>query len=134
MTLQITKPGIDLGIVTTNGDALLAFYRDVLGLDHQGDMPMPGGAGTMHRLLCGGSLIKLVAMPSLPTTAPPGGIQGAAGYRYFTISVANLSQAVQAVADAGHKVVLRERELRPGVQIAIVADPDGNWVELLQTA
>ena len=73
MTLQITKPGIDLGIVTTNGDALLAFYRDVLGLDHQGDMPMPGGAGTMHRLLCGGSLIKLVAMPSLPTTAPPGG-------------------------------------------------------------
>ena len=51
MTLQITKPGIDLGIVTTNGDAMLAFYRDVLGLDHQGDMPMPGGAGTMHRLL-----------------------------------------------------------------------------------
>jgi hypothetical protein len=28
--------------------------------------------------------------------------------------------------------VWTEREIRPGVRIAMVADPDGNWVEFLQ--
>ena len=66
MSLDIRKPGIDLGIVTAHGEAMLAFYRDRLGLTHEGDMPMPGGTGTMHRLRCGDSLIKLVSMPAEP--------------------------------------------------------------------
>lgn len=131
MGIQLKKQAIDLGIVTTNGPAMLAFYRDVLGLVHQGDMPMPGGVGTMHRLLCGDSLIKLVAMPSLPAAAVPGGIGGGAGYRYWTMTVTNLTEMVQACADAGHTVVWPERALRPGIRIAMVADPDGNWVEFL---
>jgi predicted enzyme related to lactoylglutathione lyase len=28
--------------------------------------------------------------------------------------------------------VVAEKIVRPGVTIAIIADPDGNWVELLQ--
>lgn len=132
MGIQIKKAGIDLGIVTTNGEAMLAFYRDVLGLTLQGSMPMPVGEGTMHRLLCGDSLIKLVAVPSLPAKAPPGGIQGGAGYRYWTITVANLAEMLAACAAAGAKVVMKQREIRPGVSIGMVEDPDGNWVEFLQ--
>ena len=131
MGIALGKTSIDLGIVTTNGDAMLAFYRDVIGLKVQGQMPMPGG-GTMHRLLCGDSLIKLVVVASTPAAAVPGGIQGGAGYRYWTITVSNLSEMVQACADAGASVVWSEREIRPGVRIAMVADPDGNWVEFLQ--
>jgi len=131
MGMTITKPGIDLGIVTTNGEAMLAFYRDVLGLDYKGQMPMPGGTGVMHRLLCGDSLIKLVVLPAVPAAAAPGGIQGAAGYRYWTITISNLAEVLKACADAGRKVVMGEKEIRPGVRIAIVADPDGNWVEFL---
>jgi catechol 2,3-dioxygenase-like lactoylglutathione lyase family enzyme len=131
MAVNITKNSIDLGIVTTNGEAMLAFYRDVLGLKVQGQMPMPGG-GTMHRLLCGDSLIKLVVAASLPAAAAPGGIQGGAGYRYWTITVSNLTEMVKACADAGTPVVWTEREIRPGVRIAMVSDPDGNWVEFLQ--
>ena len=59
MTVRLTKTAIDLGIVVKNGPAALAFYKDLLGFKHEGDMPMPGG-GTMHRLLCGDSLIKIV--------------------------------------------------------------------------
>ena len=132
MGMNITKSAIDLGIVTTNGPAMLAFYQQVLGLKLQGEMPMPGGTGVMHRLLCGDSLIKLVVLPAVPATAAPGGIQGAAGYRYWTITINNLPEMVAACADAGHKVVMGAREIRPGVRIAIVADPDGNWVEFLQ--
>lgn len=132
MGVAITKQAIDLGIVTTNGPAMLAFYRDLLGLTLQGEMPMPGGTGTMYRLLCGDSLIKLVVMSELPAPAVPGGIQGAAGYRYWTISVSNLEEMAQACTAAGYKLVWPVREIRKGVRIAMVEDPDGNWVEFLQ--
>lgn len=135
MGMNIAKRGIDLGIVTTNGEPMLAFYRDLLGLKFTESIPMPGGgAGTMHRMLCGDSLIKLVVLPKVGGVAPAGGIPGANGYRYWTITLTNLSEMVEACANAGRKVVVPEKEVRPGVRIAIVEDPDGNWVEFLQTA
>jgi catechol 2,3-dioxygenase-like lactoylglutathione lyase family enzyme len=134
VAVKLTKRAIDLGIIVKDGPAALGFYRDVLGFKHEGDMPMPGG-GTMHRLLCGDSLIKVVVPEKAPpAVAPPGGIQGATGYRYWTISVSNITDLVAACAKAGRKVVVPEREIRPGTRIAIVEDPDGNWVEFLQTA
>src|SRR3954452_3025158 len=130
MGADLTKDSIDLGIVTNDGAALLAFYRDVLGFEDQGETPMPGGA--MHRLACGTSVIKIVSLRNAPpATAPPGGIQGSTGYRYWTITVSNLPELVAACESAGHKVVVPVTELRPGVTIAIVEDPDGNWVEFL---
>ena len=36
------------------------------------------------------------------------------------------------VRKAGRTIVVPEREIRPGIRIAIVEDPDGNWVEFLQ--
>ena len=33
MAVQLDKAGFDLGMVTTNGDAMLEFYRDVLGFE-----------------------------------------------------------------------------------------------------
>jgi glyoxylase I family protein len=132
MPADLTKDSIDLGIVTTNAEAALGFYRDVLGFEDQGELPMPGG--TMHRLGCGTSVIKIVSLRSAPAaTAPPGGIQGATGYRYWTISVSNLADLVSSCEAAGRKIVVPVTELRPGITIAIVEDPDGNWVEFLQT-
>jgi catechol 2,3-dioxygenase-like lactoylglutathione lyase family enzyme len=45
MTVQLAKSAIDLGIVVTDGPKALAFYVDLLGLEHVGDMPMPIGGG-----------------------------------------------------------------------------------------
>jgi len=132
--IQLTKSAIDLGIVVTDGPAALAFYRDTLGFRHEGDMPFPGG-GTMHRLWCGDSLIKVVVPAKPPAArAATGGIPAATGYRYWTISVSNLKELADACQAAGYKVPVPARELRPGISIAIVEDPDGNWVEFLQTA
>jgi predicted enzyme related to lactoylglutathione lyase len=132
MGVQLTKDSIDIGIVVRDGAKALAFYRDTLGFNHEGDMPMPGG-GTMHRLLCGTSLIKVVDPGrDLGAAAPGGGIQGAYGYRYWTISVSNLDELTQKCSDAGYKVVVPVREIRPGVSISIIEDPDGNWVEFLR--
>jgi catechol 2,3-dioxygenase-like lactoylglutathione lyase family enzyme len=118
--VQLTKDSIDLGIVVSDGEKALAFYRDTLGFEHVGDMPM-GGGSTMH-----GS--------NPPSKAAPGGIQGAFGYRYWTISVSNINDVVGACDKGGYKVVVPVREFRPGVTIAIVEDPDGNWVEFLQAS
>ena len=96
-------------------------------------MPMPGGGGTMYRLGCGTSTIKIVHHDKVPEAAAPrGGIAGATGYRYWTISVSNLQEITDACAATGRKVVVPPREIRPGTSISIVEDPDGNWVEFLQ--
>ena len=130
MGVNLTKDSIDLGIVTMNAAAMVGFYRDVLGFTDDGEMPMPGG--TMHRLRCGSSAIKLVSPSREPkATAPSGGIQGATGYRYWTISVDNLDDVVAACEAVGRKVAVPVTDLRPGIRIAIVEDPDGNWVEFL---
>ena len=132
MTIKLTKDSIDLGIVTTNAEAMTAFYRDVLGFEDAGQTTLPGGS--MTRLLCGTSAIKLITSATPPTvTAPPGGIRGATGYRYWTISVADLPGAVEACERAERKIVVPITEIRPGVTIAIAEDPDGNWVEFLAT-
>jgi catechol 2,3-dioxygenase-like lactoylglutathione lyase family enzyme len=134
VAVQLTKDAIDLGIVIRDSEASLRFYRDTLGLEHVTDMEMPGGA-TMHRLNCGTTLVKLVKLAEVPAAAnPPGGIGGGTGIRYFTLSVSNLADVLAACGDAGYKVVWKEREIRPGVRVGMVEDPDGNWVEFLQQA
>ncbi len=133
MGVNLTKDSIDLGIVVSDGEKALAFYRDTLGFEHVGDMPM-GGGSTMHRLMCGTSLIKVISGSNPPAKAAPGGIQGGFGYRYWTISVSNINEVVEACEKGGYKVAVGVREFRPGVTIAIVEDPDGNWVEFLQAS
>jgi catechol 2,3-dioxygenase-like lactoylglutathione lyase family enzyme len=131
MAVQLTKDSIDLGIVIRDSDRSLAFYRDTLGLEHVADMPVPGGA-TMHRLACGTTVVKLVKFEQVPQAAnPPGGLVGATGIRYFTLSVGNLDEVLSACEQGGYKMIWKKREIRPGVFVGMVEDPDGNWVEFL---
>jgi predicted enzyme related to lactoylglutathione lyase len=134
MGVQAAKPAIDLGIVTTNGAAMLAFYRDVLGFRHEGDVNMEAsGIKVMHRLWFGDSLIKLVVPVREPKSPPVlGGIPGSTGYRYWTMTISNLDEVMKDIEAAGHKIIRPKTEIRPGISIAIVEDPDGNWVEFIE--
>ena len=133
MGARLTKDSIDLGIVVSDPERSLAFYRDALGFEDDGTMPLRGGA-TMYRLYCGTSLIKLIHHPKELPAPVPGGINKALGYRYWTISVDNIGEVVDACAAAGHKIAVPVTEIRPGVSIAIIEDPDGNWVEFVTYA
>jgi glyoxylase I family protein len=132
VTIDIKKDSIDIGIVAKDIKAMLAFYGDVIGLELEAVIDMPGG-GVMNRFKVGNSVIKIVELdPAPPVDAAPGGIRGASGYRYWTITVGNLEQCVQRAADSGSKIVIPAKVIRPGITIAIFTDPDGNWLELLQ--
>lgn len=132
MTVEVKKNAIDIGIIAKDIEAMMTFYGDVLGLEFEASIDMPGG-GTMNRFKVGDSVIKVIELdPAAPADAAPGGIRGATGYRYWTITVGNLAASVIKANEAGAKIIVPAKEVRPGVTIAIIADPDGNWVELLE--
>ncbi|MGB5758494.1 MAG: VOC family protein [Acidimicrobiales bacterium] len=135
MGVQLAKSAIDLGIVISDSEKSLAFYRDLLGFEHVADTPMPlGGGGTMHRLNCGDTLIKLVKFNTNPEGDGSGGIAASTGMRYFTMIVSNLSEIMSECEAAGVKVTVPITEVRPGVTIGMVADPDGNFVEFVENS
>lgn len=57
--VQMEKNAIDLGIVVSDLEGSVAFYQGVLGFVDEDEIPFPGG-GTMRRLGCGDTTIKLV--------------------------------------------------------------------------
>ena len=133
LVIELRKDSIDLGIVIKDSQRSLAFYRDVLGFEHVADTPMPPPlSGTMHRLMCGTTLIKLVKLDEVPTAEPaPGGLGGGTGYRYFTMTISNLPEITRACRDSGARIIIDNVELRPGLMVSMVEDPDGNWVEFI---
>ena len=132
--MKLQKNAIDIGIIAQDIEAMLSFYRDAVGLEFEAAIPFPGG-GTMHRFKAGDSIVKIIELePAATAHAPPGGIRGATGYRYWTLHVDQLAARVEPLGAAGYRVVVPPREIRQGVSIAIVADPDGNWVEFLENS
>ncbi len=132
MAVELLATTVEIGVVTTNLDAMVAFYENFLGLPHQGDLDFPGGA--MKRYSIGGNVLKLVTLDE-PPAAPvaPGGGAAQAGFRYLTLVVTNVSETSRQVEAAGYRVAqpLAEFAPVPGMGWMFVTDPDGNWVELV---
>jgi catechol 2,3-dioxygenase-like lactoylglutathione lyase family enzyme len=127
--LMPAKESLDLGIVVGDIKASLNFYQDILGLEFVGITPV--WFGTMHRLRFGTSDFKLID----PKTPPPRGLIGLEnqlGYRYVTFGIKNISQVCSLLKNKGIEFTQPETEIRPGVRIAMVKDPDGNIVEFVE--
>ena len=123
------KDSLDLGIIVSDIKASLNFYQNILGLEFVGITPV--WFGTMHRLRFGTSDFKLIE----PKTVPPQGIIGLEnqlGFRYVTFVIKNISQVCSLLKIKGIEFTLPETEIRPGVRIAMVKDPDGNIVEFVE--
>lgn len=132
MAIELTKDALDIGIIAADGAASLRFYRDALGLPEIEVLKSSNGT-TIHRLACGNSHVKLwVGGNPSGKVAPGGPSAGVTGIRYFTMSVKALEPIVARCKEAGFEIAWEPRELRPGVRVAMIVDPDGNWVELLQ--
>ena len=134
MKPELTKAALDIGVITRNAEPMVAFYHKVLGLPLEAVIPMPSG-GSMYRLKAGNSLIKIVQLDNPPAfDSAPGGIPAATGCRYWTLYVADLAATVALCEQAGRPIAVPPKTIRPGVSIAMVEDPDGNWLELLENS
>jgi catechol 2,3-dioxygenase-like lactoylglutathione lyase family enzyme len=131
--LALVKPTIDLGIVTTDRPASKAFYGGTLGLPELEELHMDGFS--ISRFQVGDCVLKILEFDQPPTAkAAAGGLGGAAGIRYWTVSVSNLDEVLEACRAAGRPIIEGPTEIRPGVAIALVEDPDGNLVEFVNRA
>jgi catechol 2,3-dioxygenase-like lactoylglutathione lyase family enzyme len=132
--LDLLSPSLEVGVVTTNLDAMIEFYENFLGLEFQAELDFPGGS--QRRYALGANVVKLVTYtppPQQPTA--PGGGKAQAGIRYFSFAVQNLTALAERAAQSPYQVVepLTEFEPVPGMGFLFLADPDGNWIEFFGT-
>ena len=127
--LKAAKDSIDIGLVVRDINASMHFYQNILGLEFAGITPV--WFGTMHRIRFGSSDIKLIE----PKTVPPAGavgLENQLGFRYITFVIENLSNLCSELQRLKIEFILPETEIRPGMRIAMVKDPDGNVVEFVE--
>jgi predicted enzyme related to lactoylglutathione lyase len=132
MKLDLLTPGVEIGLVTTNLDAMVEFYEGFLSLELQGELEFAGGS--QRRYALGKNVIKLVTYTTPPPSPPtPGGGHAQAGLRYFSIAVKDLRAVAQEIEAAGHVIVEPVTEFAPvpGMGWMFIADPDGNSIELI---
>jgi catechol 2,3-dioxygenase-like lactoylglutathione lyase family enzyme len=127
--MKPAKNSLDLGVIASDIKASLNFYQNILGLEFIETVPL--WFGTMHRLRFGTSDFKLVDPKALPPKGAAG-LENQLGFRYVTFVISNLSELCHHLRKSGIEFTLPEKELRPGVRIAMVKDPDGNIVEFVE--
>jgi glyoxylase I family protein len=128
---HLAKPAIDVGLVTADATPLIDFYCGVAGLERLEPLVLPN-IGTIHKLAAGQSILRVMVPTDPPEADRSASFSARGGIRYLTLEVVDIGKAVKAVRALGGRVDLEPFELRPGRQVAQVADPDGNMIELGQ--
>lgn len=127
--MKPAKNSLDIGVIVSDIKASLNFYQNILGLEFVGTVPL--WFGTMHRLRFGTSDFKLIEPKAVPPRGAVG-LENQLGFRYVTFVIENLSELCHHLQKIGIEFTLPEKEIRPGVRIAMVKDPDGNVVEFVE--
>lgn len=145
---------IDIGVVAKDLERSFAFYRQALGFvpadpasfDVSGDMGRRSGLsdGLPFRVMVlrlpgadeGATKLKLMTFPRVGPAPRGNFIHSAAGVRYLTLFVEDIDAAVARVRKAGVRVLAEgptavDPSIARGVWLALVRDPDGNFIELV---
>ncbi|MFA5964588.1 MAG: VOC family protein [Sphingomonas sp.] len=130
--IELASPQFDAGLVSNRAEAMIAFYTEVLGFPLGGSVEIPH-VGTVTRVQVGNSVLRILAplSPAAPQAEAPS-FTATSGIRYVALKVRGLAGAVEKVAAAGCRISVPIRTLRPGVEVALVEDPDGNTIELME--
>ena len=143
---------IDLGMVVSDLDKSVKFYKDALGFEEVPGFKVPGqfalDTGLANKLeldvhvLVLGKGEKATKLKLMQFKTSPGArldntfIHSSYGFRYLTISVNDVNAAVAKAEKAGAKPIAKCPVPLPegfpdGLALANYRDPDGNLVELV---
>lgn len=129
--LELAKDAIDVGLVVSDVDASLDFYCGVLGFSRGASLPIPGNR-TLHDIHIGSSVLKLQELHDGPPATGPAGLTAQVGVRYITITVHDIESVVAGLDARGCTFVLPLNMTPRGSRMAMLTDPDGNTVELME--
>ncbi len=146
--VKFSRASVDFGIVCSDVEKSVAFYRDIVGLreiegfdvpaELASDAGLADGHGIhVHVLVCDDSLsatrIKLMQFDDAPGVKPKNDfIHSSLGLSYTTFWVADMKASLDRLKSAGVGTLAKSPvELSGGLRLTVVRDPDGNFVELV---
>jgi lactoylglutathione lyase len=142
------KNVIDIGIVASDVAKTAAFYKDALGFVEVEGFDVPAAMGQNSGLTDNQAFkvrvfvaadkskatkVKIMSFPKAPgKKADTKFLHSSYGYRYITVFVNDMTAALARARKAGVMPVKEPYKLADGKNyLALVRDPDGNFVELL---
>lgn len=132
-SINTSRIAIDVGIVVTNMERSLRFYRDLIGLTVVAEITTTLiGKGRMIQLKHGESLIKLIELENILPSQGSTDIGMGVGYRYITLLISDIDEILTKLKRETVVTVIPLTQLNNGTTITMVADPDGNIVEFVQ--
>jgi catechol 2,3-dioxygenase-like lactoylglutathione lyase family enzyme len=131
MLLKAAKDSVDVGIVARDIRKTLDFYQGILGLEKTQEVPTP--YGTFHRLRFGTSLLKVMDPKQVPPAGPIG-LEKQLGIRFLSFTIHDLSEVCSVLEEKGVEFTMPATQVMPGTRVAMVKDPDGNIIELVELA
>ena len=119
-----------VGLPVSDLDLSVAWYREALGLTHEGRRRCAGGVAFM--VAATGERLELLAVDPQNSAWDDPILALRAGVGHTAWMVDDLDAAHARAVEAGGRSVWTARDTpEPGLGTAFVADPDGNLVELL---
>lgn len=128
----VTLQRVEVGLVSAD-EALVEFFAAVFELER---LPaVRSGSGVVHRLEAPGTRIKVMVPARRPASAEPSEpFFHLTGLRYLTMYVDDLDGIIERGVARGGRVRHGPMEVGPGVRVAVLQDPDGNAIEVVDGA
>ncbi len=143
----VESPVMHVGVVVSDLNRSLDFYKNVLGMKETGVINMDAELGEKSGLTGGlpaqvkvlkledndqATEWKLMTFDSVPAPTRPQHIQDATGMRYVSISVHSVAPYLERLRKNNVPLLGQSPvELQKGVFLILFQDPDGIFIELI---
>jgi catechol 2,3-dioxygenase-like lactoylglutathione lyase family enzyme len=121
----------EVGIVAADR-GVVDFLADVFGLE---ELPATQiRVGTLHRLRSPGAVIKVMVPSEPPKPADGEPFLAVSGFRYLSLWITDLDGVLRRATARGGTLVFGPAEHGPGSRLAVIQDPYGNTLEVIEAA
>jgi catechol 2,3-dioxygenase-like lactoylglutathione lyase family enzyme len=126
---------LQIGLTVSDVARTKHFYTTLLGFPEQPEMQLPSSMGVVgdvrHAVTAGATTLKFWKIGRvLPT--PTGAPERRTGIRVMRAWVADVDAVHAELVGRGVEIAVPPRDLAETGRGMTIADPDGNWIELIQ--